>query len=133
MSTRTAMLAVAEHAQDAADCRLLLDMLGLTAPPAKRKRGRPSVDYGHGDYRTYRKGCRCADCREAHRCKAGEDRVRRAKDPAAADRAGHGRASTYKNYACRCRPCTTAHSAYLAEGRERRRERKAMASAGGAR
>lgn len=128
MSTDRARLTVAAYSRDAADCRELLDMLGLL--PAKPKRmGRPPVERGHGDYRTYRKGCRCDACREDHRRQSSLDRQERAKDPSAADRAGHGSASTYKNYACRCESCRDAHTAYLAAGRARRRERVAMGGA----
>lgn len=122
-----ARLTVAAHATSPADCRELLDMLGLTRAPGPKRVGRPPVERGHGDYRTYRKGCRCTACRADHRRQSSEDRRERAKDPAAADRAGHGSPSTYKNYACRCEPCTTAHTAYLAAGRARRRERVTLA------
>jgi hypothetical protein len=67
----------------------------------------------HGTTGTYRAGCRCADCRDANRLKCAQNRARRAADPAAADRAGHGKASTYINYDCRCTPCRDAHSANL--------------------
>jgi hypothetical protein len=129
--TRKAALTVADHAHNADECRELLAMLGIT-PSQPKRIGRPPITRGHGDYRTYRKGCRCDVCREDHRRQSREDRQERAKDPAAADRAGHGNASTYKNYACRCEPCTTAHSAYLAEGRARRRARAALAGTVGA-
>lgn len=124
--TRKAALTVADHARDADECRELLDMLGLTPAPEPKRLGRPTVNRGHGDYRTYRKGCRCDACREDHNRQSSEDRRERAKDPSAADRAGHGNPSTYKNYACRCEPCTTAHTAYLAAGRARRRARAAV-------
>jgi hypothetical protein len=52
-------------------------------------------------------------------------------DPEAADRAGHGNASTYQNYGCRCRPCTDANTAKSLAYKARRRERAAMADAGG--
>jgi hypothetical protein len=50
----------------------------------------------------------CAECRRAHAAGHARRSSRRASDPAAADRAGHGRASTYNNYACRCPACTEA-------------------------
>lgn len=129
---RRAMLAVADRSQDAEDCRLLLAMLGLAAPERKRRQGRPAVDHGHGDHRTYGKGCRCADCREAQRVRGIEQRAKWAQDPAAADRAGHGKPSTYKNYGCRCEPCSKANSADVAAFRERKRRAAALAGAGGA-
>jgi len=109
---RSAALFVASRATSAADCRELLDALGLLdAPAATRKRGRPRGDYPHGHAARYTQGCRCQECTAANteRCR-GQQR-RRVADPAAADRAGHGKASTYQNYGCRCRPCTEANSA----------------------
>lgn len=123
--TRKAALAVAGQARDADDCRLLLDMLGIAPPRPKRRRGRPPVDHGHGDHRTYNKGCRCDACREAHRVHMVDRRAAWATDPSAADRAGHGKRSTYRNYHCRCEPCTTANTADVTAYRARRRTRMA--------
>lgn len=131
--TRKAALAVAAHARDADDCRQLLAMLGLAASEPKRRKGRPPVDHGHGDYRTYGKGCRCDDCREAQRVHGIEQRAKWARDPEAADRAGHGKPSTYKNYGCRCEPCSKANSADVAAFRMRKRRAEALAATGGAR
>ena len=131
-NTRRAMLAVADRSRDADDCRQLLDMLGIAPPKPKRKPGRPSVDHGHGDYRTYAKGCRCDDCRDAQRVRCAAMRADRAKDPSRADRAGHGKASTYKNYKCRCAECSAANTADVNAYKARRRER-ALAAMGGAR
>lgn len=125
---------VAGRSRDADDCRQLLAMLGILAelkPSTPKRRGRPPVDHGHGDHRTYTKGCRCADCREAHRVHMVARRAALATDPAAADRAGHGNKSTYRNYHCRCQPCTTANTADVTAYRARRRER-ALAESGGA-
>jgi len=126
---RKAARTVANRSRDAAECRGLLEMLGLLAeltPAApKRKPGRPAVDHGHGDHRTYTKGCRCADCREAHRVHMAARRAVWATDPSAADRAGHGKKSTYRNYHCRCEPCTTANTADVTAYRARRRARMA--------
>ncbi|MEV8396334.1 hypothetical protein [Streptomyces niveus] len=104
-------------------------MLGIVGPRPKRRPGRPPVDHGHGDYRTYLKGCRCDDCREAQRLRGIAQRARWSQDPSAADRAGHGKPSTYKNYKCRCQPCSKANSADVAAFRARRR---AAAALGGA-
>ncbi|MGW6454995.1 hypothetical protein ACWF94_03570 [Streptomyces sp. NPDC055078] len=109
---------VAAHATSAADCRDLLATLGILPQPPKRRSGRPPVDHGHGHHATYAKGCRCDACRIY--CRTW--RARRAQDPAAADRAGHGKPSTYKNYGCRCAPCAEAHSAQCAARNARRRE-----------
>lgn len=125
---------VASRSEDAAECRQLLEMLGLLtqlAPTPKRKPGRPPVHHGHGDHRTYGKGCRCGDCREAHRAFMAARRAAWASDPSAADRAGHGKMTTYRNYHCRCGPCTAANSAGVTAYRARRRER-ALAESGGA-
>lgn len=131
-TTHRATLTVAAHAHDANDCRLLLDMLGITPPKPKRKPGRPSVEHGHGDHRTYHKGCRCDACREAFRLYAAELRAKWRSDPSYADRAGHGKATTYRNHGCRCAKCTTAHSAECSAARARRRARAALAETGGA-
>jgi hypothetical protein len=127
------MLVVADRARDADDCRLLLAMLGLAAPEPKRRKGRPPVDHGHGDYRTYGKGCRCAECREAQRVRGIEQRAKWAQNPEAADRAGHGKPSTYKNYRCRCEQCSKANSADVAAFRRRKSRAEALAGTGGAR
>ncbi|PWI08359.1 hypothetical protein DIZ27_23255 [Streptomyces sp. NWU339] len=133
MSARTVLLVVAEHAQDADDCRQLLSMLGLTPSAPKRKPGRPPVDHGHGHYSTYRKGCRCDDCREAHRQRCSEWRESKKQDPTAADWAGHGKTSTYKNHGCRCAPCRRANTEYWRVYRAQRRERRVLVETGGAR
>lgn len=70
----------------------------------------------------------------AHAKNAERQRVqqrRRIGDPEAADRAGHGNASTYQNYGCRCRPCTEANTAKSLAYKARRRERAALAETGG--
>lgn len=125
--TRQAALAVAAHSVDAADCRELLAMLGLldsaTAPKQRRRkrRGRPTKDYGHGHHLTYAKGCRCAKCRAANAARSRARLASATADPARADRAGHGRPYTYKNHGCRCPACTAANSAKCRAYRERRR------------
>jgi hypothetical protein len=123
---RRAALIVAGRATDVAGCRDLLEALGLLAPQPKR-RGRRPIERDHGTVSRYEQGCRCDVCREAATIRSREWRARARKDPAAADRAGHGRASTYKNYSCRCDPCRAAHSAVLAARRERMAAQKAPA------
>lgn len=130
-TTRRAALTVADHARDADDCRELLAMLDITPPKPKRKPGRPPVDHGHGDHRTYNKGCRCAACREAYRVYAAELRAKWKADPSSADRAGHGKSTTYRNHACRCEECREANRIAINEYRAGRRRRKAMAETGG--
>lgn len=88
-----------------------------------RRPGRQPVNHGHGHYRTYLKGCRCADCREAHRTKNARLRATWAQDPSAADRAGHGKAATYSNYGCRCSECCEANTAHVAAYRARNRNK----------
>lgn len=74
----------------------------------------------HGHATTYKSGCRCPECREANRVYQNAANARRAADPALADRAGHGKATTYINYACRCEPCRAANTRRLRAQRERR-------------
>lgn len=64
-------------ARDAEDARYLLAVLGLLDAPAARppRRGRPPVDRGHGHPTTYRKGCRCDDCRAANTADARQRRA----------------------------------------------------------
>lgn len=126
------MRAVAAHALNADDCHQLLDMLRITPSRPKRKPGRPAVDHGHGHPSTYKKGCRCDACRDANRRHHAALRARWKTDPSSADRAGHGKASTYKNHGCRCAPCTTANTADVIAYKARRRAREALAETGGA-
>ncbi|WP_328436988.1 hypothetical protein OHA71_06705 [Streptomyces sp. NBC_00444] len=132
-TTRKVMLTVAAHAEDADDCRQLLAMLGIDLPTPKRRTGRPPVDHGHGDHRSYQKGCRCDDCREAFRLYAAKLRAKWRLDPSSADRAGHGKSTTYRNHACRCDACREANRIAINEYRARRRQRAALAETGGAR
>lgn len=133
-TTRKVALTVAAHAHNADDCCELLDMLGITVPKSTRKPGgQAPVEHGHGDYRAYNKGCRCDDCRDAQRRHRAELRAKWQADPSSADRAGHGKASTYRNCGCRCGECTEANRLDCAERRARRCERVAMAQTGGGR
>lgn len=116
-----AALYVASQARDTADARELLDMLGLLTQPARRKQGRPEKTYEHGDEGMYRKGCRCSGCRAANTRRMQRQKEQRKANPELADRAGHGRPSTYKNYGCRCEPCTTANSAQCTAYKRARR------------
>lgn len=122
--TREAALSVADRSADADDCRQLLLMLGLIEPQPKR-RGRKPGEYGHGHPTKYKQGCRCEECTDATTASARDWRARVRQDPTAADRAGHGRASTYKNYGCRCRRCVTANSEQCAIWRAARKARAA--------
>lgn len=55
-------------------------------------------------------GCRCLECREAHRARIAKRRAVRiaelAADPTIVE---HGKDSTYGNYGCRCDECREAH------------------------
>jgi hypothetical protein len=51
-----------------------------------------------------------------------EANARRRLDPTGADRAGHGKRSTYVNWFCRCLPCRAASSNAQRAQRERRKE-----------
>ncbi|SEC02410.1 hypothetical protein SAMN04490357_0989 [Streptomyces misionensis] len=77
----------------------------------------------HGDVNTYKNGCRCSACREANRIYQNAANARRRNDPAGADRAGHGKRSTYVNWFCRCLLCRTASAEAQRAQRERRKER----------
>lgn len=117
---------------NAADYDEVMISLGLepSTPTAGRARsktsgrrtGRPPVDHGHGHYRTYAKGCRCQKCRKAHADKWARDLAERRQDPSAADRAGHGKTTTYTNYGCRCDACRAANTAAVNAYRARRRQ-----------
>lgn len=78
----------------------------------------------HGHANTYKNGCRCSACREANRVYQSAALARRKADPSLADRAGHGKHTTYVNYGCRCLPCRAANATNM---RERRQRRKAAA------
>lgn len=127
---RKAALAVAAHSTSVDECRELLNMLGLPSKP-KRGRGRPRGVYECGDARKYAQGCRCTECRAGNAERHREQQQRRVSDPKAADRAGHGNASTYQNYRCRCRPCTDANAVKSAAYKAQRRERAALVESGG--
>jgi hypothetical protein len=101
------------QAANTEDAQLLLDALGLA-----------DLEPEHGTHARYQSGCRCEDCREANRVRCLEYRRRAAANPAVADRAGHGRASTYKNLGCRCTPCREAGMAHQAKTRAARRTRQ---------
>ncbi|MFC8490681.1 hypothetical protein ACFUJU_07725 [Streptomyces sp. NPDC057235] len=70
-----------------------------------------------------RKEPSCAECRAAHSAHQRRRIAERAADPAAADRAGHGKATTYCNYGCRCPACAEANSRKCREARARRKAR----------
>ena len=64
----------------------------------------------------------CTSCTAANTAYHARLRQTRAADPKAADRAGHGKGSTYRNCGCRCQPCRLANSA---DGRARRQKERA--------
>lgn len=117
---------VAGAARDADDCRELLMMLGLLEKP-RRRRGRPRTEREHGDAAKYKQGCRCEKCRAANTRKYSDRRQQAKTDPSRADRAGHGKTSTYKNHSCRCRPCCVAHTEQIKAYKAKRRERERVA------
>lgn len=118
-----AAVVVAEHSGDAADCRALLDALGLLT--ATRRHTGPAFPHGH--VRGYWRGCRCAACTAAVGAYQRMYRDRLRADPAAADRAGHGRTLTYRAYGCRCDRCRAAQARARREERERHRALTAAA------
>lgn len=65
----------------------------------------------HGNASTYRNGCRCDPCRDAHRerTRVYRDRnARRLKQDRAAVK--HGSDTTYNDFRCRCGECRRAHT-----------------------
>lgn len=120
-----AALQVVLYGRSVEERKELLAALGLT-PTRRRGPERPRGDYGHGHPARYSQGCRCEKCRAAHAARHAEAQTRRVADSAAADRAGHGKASTYQNYGCRCRPCTDANTAKSAAYKARRAKRAAV-------
>ncbi|MFB7738273.1 hypothetical protein ACFC08_28570 [Streptomyces sp. NPDC056112] len=85
---------------------------------------RQPVPIPHGRIGGYRRGCRCPQCRQANTAAVTRSKAKRAKDPTAADRAGHGKATTYGNYGCRCAPCKAAQSRRNAFYFQRRQARQ---------
>lgn len=86
---------------------------------------RKHVPISHGTITGYRRGCRCANCRQANTQAVARSKATRYSDPTAADRAGHGKRTTYNNYGCRCAPCKEAQSRAnkrYAESRKQRRQ-----------
>lgn len=82
----------------------------------------------HGRPNTYKSGCRCAECREANRVYQAAATARRGANPVLATLAGHGKATTYINYACRCAACRAANSERLRGQRARRANAKGRAA-----
>jgi hypothetical protein len=87
-------------------------------------KGRPPVPIKHGSVTGYRRGCRCPECRNANTASLNHRKAERSADPAAADRAGHGKTSTYLNYGCRCDPCKAAQSKSNRHYRQLRKQRR---------
>ena len=90
--------------------------------PANNKVDNPGTDWErwrdeswgnpHGTDSHYGSGCRCDECREAHRVAAKARRDVRAADT----RSGwlpvpHGTTNAYANYGCRCTACRDANRA----------------------
>lgn len=82
------------------------------------------VPIPHGRIVGYSRGCRCPKCRAANTASAKRRKEERSKDPTAADRAGHGKATTYINYGCRCAPCKEAQSKANKHYYEQRQKRQ---------
>lgn len=118
---RLAMLAVADHARDASDCRLLLEALGLITPRADAGPPQKAEVGPNGRFRAYAAGCRCTECKAANAAAQRRRRRRAATEPRRADMAGHGKASTYKNHGCRCEACRTAHARWQQDYEQRKR------------
>lgn len=87
----------------------------------------PPVPITHG-ITGYRRGCRCRECRQANTAAQNRRKAARRNDPTAADRAGHGKATTYNNYGCRCQPCKEAGSRANKKYYELRKQRQERAA-----
>jgi len=61
----------------------------------------------HGTAGKYNSGCRCAECKKAHRDKQRADRARRSPDN---PQCPHGTQGGYINWNCRCEACTKANT-----------------------
>ena len=83
---------------------------------------KPHVPITHGRVTGYSRGCRCPECRQANTDSLNRRKAERCADPAAADRAGHGKTSTYLNYGCRCDPCKAAQSVTNRRNYQRRKQ-----------
>lgn len=119
-----AALLVAGWSRDAADCRRLLEALGLIPAAQPSPQSAELMKAGisvHGRYRAYMAGCRCDDCRAANAAAKQRSRQRAAADSSRADRAGHGKADTYKNHSCRCDQCREAWRVWQSEHRKQQR------------
>lgn len=75
----------------------------------------------HGKGSTYRRGCRCDDCRAANTRGVREQQKKR-KERLDTAQFKHG-AAAYTNWGCRCEVCTKAHTEYCAPAVERWRKR----------
>lgn len=86
-------------------------MTGRERPTVSLIQGEIGPSARHGNASTYRRGCRCAECKKAHTARIlrmTADRTRRlAEDPSLAP---HGKRSTYSNWGCRCELCTEANT-----------------------
>jgi hypothetical protein len=124
---RQAALYTVLHGQTVDERRQLLEMLGLipAKPRPKRKPGRQAGTYEHGHPAKYRQGCRCDACRAGVTAAYRAWRAQARQDPTAADRAGHGKYTTYRNHGCRCVPCREDHRLQHAA---RRAQQKAVAA-----
>lgn len=81
----------------------------------------------HGEASTYRSGCRCQPCRDAHRERTRVYRDRNTaqlNDDAAVVK--HGSDTTYNDFRCRCGECRQAHT------ERQRRDRQRAKAAGNA-
>lgn len=81
------------------------------------------VEVDHG-FNGYRRGCRCAECREgnrAYRSASRAKRIERSKeDPSLIP---HGQ-SGYTNWNCRCKTCSWAGSVNNRKSRQRRKQKQ---------
>lgn len=81
------------------------------------------MEHGGSGYAYSNLGCRCDECREAHRLRiARRTAERRLELPKRVDQLPHGTRSTYSNWGCRCAACTEANAKACADYAKRRRD-----------
>lgn len=79
----------------------------------------PFADCVHGTTYTYKRGCRCDECREAkrlYRLRIREEARKRAQSGFTQFKHGY---SGYRNWGCRCETCSAGHAEKLKAQRER--------------
>ena len=109
--------------------RQIANHIGLTGTRGSRHLGGGAMTSGVKGSRThnasgYTQGCRCDECRIAHRDYHRRSNAERRAIVAASglpEGVAHG-CSAYSNWGCRCRTCTGAKSAWMRDYAKRRKQ-----------